>query len=76
MNPRGPAKKSTSPLHNPTAKSKPKSKSKSKDKTQKISKEFLDALIDLQNTNCSTHRKKKRMPRDISSSLTVATPIL
>jgi len=78
MNPRATRKKLTiSPLNIHNIKKKPKSKSKSKEKAQKIiSKEFLDALIDLQNTNCSTNRKKKSIGRDISSALTVATPIL
>ncbi len=36
----------------------------------------MEALIDLQNTNCSTNKKKRNTTRDISSALTVATPVL
>lgn len=53
-----------------------KSKSKSKYKKKIGPSQYLQALIDLQNTNCSTNRKRKNAKRDISSALTVATPAL
>lgn len=54
-----------------------KSRSKSKSKEKKFNaREYLEALMDLQNTNYSTNRKKKCTKRDISSALTIATPAL
>lgn len=80
MIPRGLKKKpATSPPKNsnPKKKSKSKSKSKSKEKPKKFSaQDFLQALIDLQNTNCSTNKKKRNTTRDVSSALTIATPAL
>lgn len=70
-------KPATSPLKSNNSKKKSKSKSKSKEKSKKFSpKDFLEALIDLQNTNCSTNKKKRNTTRDISSALTIATPVL
>ena len=58
-------------------KQKTKKKSKSKSKEKKFNPvEYLHALIDLQNTNFSTNKKKGATTRDISSALTIATPIL
>ena len=58
-------------------KQKSKKKSKSKSKEKKFNPvEYLHALIDLQNTNFSTNKKKGAATRDISSALTIATPIL
>lgn len=78
MNSRGLKKKpATSPLKPNNNKKKSKSKSKSKEKSKKFSpQDFLEALIDLQNTRCSTNKKKRNTTRDISSALTVATPAL
>ena len=53
-----------------------KSKSKSKFNKKIAPSQYLQALIDLQNTNCSTNRKGKNTKRDLSSALTVATPAL
>lgn len=77
MIPRGAKKKITiSPLKTNNRK-KSKSKSKSKEKTKRFTpQDFLQALIDLQNTNCSTNKKKRNTTRDISSALTIATPAL
>ena len=63
--------------HSPSKTTTKKSKSKSKSKEKKFNpKDYLEALIELQNTNCSTNRKKKNTKRDISSALTIATPAL
>lgn len=64
-----------SPFHKKKQKGKKKSKSKSKDKKFNPV-EYLNALIDLQNTTFSTTRKKTAATRDISSALTIATPAL
>lgn len=55
--------------------SKSKSKSKSKKKTKKFHPiNYLNTLIDLQNTPYFSNRKKIQQKRNISSALTVATP--
>ena len=59
-----------------THKTAKKNLNKSKPKNKINPTQYLQALIDLQNTNCSTNRKKKTTKRDISSALTVATPAL
>lgn len=73
---RGSKKKApNSPTKNTNTKK--KSKSKSKEKPKKFNaNDFLQALIDLQNTNCSTNKKKRNTGRDLSSALTSATPAL
>lgn len=78
MIPRGFKKKSNKspPSKKDNIKTSTKSKSKPKPKKKINPTQYLQALIDLQNTNCSTTRKKKSTKRDISSALTVATPAL
>ena len=74
MNSRGTKKKPSSSPGKPFHK---KSKSKSKSKEKKFNpKDYLEALMDLQNTNCSTNKKRRSTKRDISSALTIATPVL
>lgn len=66
------------PLYNPfKKKTKSKKKSKSKSKEKRFNPvDYLNALIDLQNTTFSTNKKKGLPKRDISSALTIATPAL
>ena len=66
-------------LLHPHSKSKSKSTSKSKSKSKKKQKkfnpiEYLNTLIDMQNTVEFSNKKKTKPKRNISSALTVATP--
>ena len=63
--------------NNQQNKSKSKSKSKSKKKVKKFNPiSYLNTLIDLQNTVYFSNKKKQNTKRNLSSALTVATPIL
>lgn len=57
------------------SKSKSKSRSKSKNKQKKFNPiNYLNTLIDMQNTVSMSSKKRKKSNREISSALTICSP--